>query len=292
MDKHPSIKHEVPQAGPNGDGNQRPDDETGEPRVVGPDVIPFSPAGRKDEDQAPATEIATSGCGLVTDLLDDAVKELRRALPKLQHSAQLREEVLRAYLARAYKLSMAGLSDTLGHKALLEKMKIKSRTNTPHHKQALRIIQRASNSPYVKGNEHEWSLVLAGMQEAAVPQTEEAVVKFLTEAAVVNGETVKGFGRAKAVLKLSRTSIKDEISEQNQSTKDDGQKSVEAAVREVRDVPLGSIELSRNRDARSGIWISVNEGDKVLIDLNLKDKELQKLISRHKSHAQNSKAMP
>lgn len=289
MDIHESIKREVPQTDPDEVGNQGPDDEGGGSRAIGPDVIQSSPVGRGNEKQSLATEADSNLDSEVANLLQNAVEELGRAIPKLRHSAQEREAAIRVYLARAYKLSMAGWRDTKMHEALVRQIKIKRRNDTPHHKQTLRIIQVASKSPYVKGNEHEWSVVLVAMQEAGVDETEDAVIRFLTENEVIDGETVRGFERARKIWENSEKKIK--RNRKKQSDKDK-QRAVETVASKVRSQPLGSIGLADGRSISKTTWISLNEGGKVLLDLNLDENDLQKILLKYENNAKKKSEPP
>lgn len=210
----------------------------------------------------------------------NALNELRSIKDKLSLSAQEREGCLRSFLARAYALSMEGKRNPARQAELRLKSGIKFRSDTPHHKQTIRALQRKLGEPLPKGSEHEWAQVLWGLEEAGVGESEDAVVAFLTEPDDIDGKRVCGFARAHAALRASKH-IKDERTNRLNKLKAERETTFYNVLASARDQPVGSITISEDVDLDEGPWISINEGGEALLKLKITVENMQSLVLRY-----------
>lgn len=213
-------------------------------------------------------------------LFKAAVSELLSIKNVLKSSAQKREDNVRVFLAHAYALSMSGKRDSVKHDALRLKSRIKVRNDTPHHKQTLRALLRSLGEAPPKGSEHEWSKVLCGLEEAGIAETEEAVVRFLTEPINIGKKRVRGFARAHAALRSSER-IKNEKRSRLDQINIQRQKEFYSKISSIRDDPFGVMDANEGRWIKNVVWISVNEGEDVLRKLKIPEKDMQELLLRY-----------
>lgn len=214
-------------------------------------------------------------------IVEDAVAELKRIEGDLSFAEEERQKKLSVFLSRVYVASMLGKPDESLHRSLVAESGIRKQKNTPHHKLTLRAILKMADVKIEKQTEHEYYLVIDGLDCAGVPQQEEAVHDFLVASETVEGKTVSGFSRAKA----HRSKKKLAIAADDQPKRQQKDTAHAAAYREiierVKQKPIGIIDVEQPKEVEEDVWLSVNRGRDMLIKLKMSPGALQSLIVSH-----------
>lgn len=222
-------------------------------------------------------------------LVADAIAELRRIEADLSFDEASRQKKLSGFLSRVYIASMRGKDDKKLHESLIAESGIETQKNTPHHKKTLRAILRMARVDVEKQTEHEYYLVVDGLDAAKVQRSEEAVLHFLSETVEINGQKVSGFRRAKAVrpqksrVTTARARAKNAKNNSEDSAKDDAaqQMAYQAIIQKVEQNRIGAIDIVGTDEAEDGVWLSVNRGRDILLKLKVSAEHLRALVVEH-----------
>uniref|UniRef100_A0A9E8CP63 Uncharacterized protein n=1 Tax=Bosea sp. NBC_00436 TaxID=2969620 RepID=A0A9E8CP63_9HYPH len=211
-------------------------------------------------------------------LLRRATEELRRVQNDMLMDEQRRQEHLHKLLSDIYTLSMDGKRNQDRHRQRLERTKVAVRADTPFHKQTVRALLAEAGIKVKKSTEHEWTRVVTALEHDEVAETETAVAQWLTEEAVVNGVSCRGFHRAEVTLRGSKT-FKDAQRQRHQERDAEERATFTEAVTSCS--PFGNIEPSDGETCPTGLWLSLNRNGEVLRLISVSEMELRALVLKH-----------
>ncbi len=211
-------------------------------------------------------------------LLVQATEELQRIQSDILIDEQTRQERLHTLLGRVYALSRDSQRNEERHRLRLERSRVRIRADTPHHKQTVRILLAEAGIKIKKSTEHEWAKVVTALEHDEVAETESAVVQWLTEEAVVNGASCRGFNRAEATVR----GLKKLSDAQRQMREDcDAEERVTFNAAVTSDTAFGRIEPTDGVPCPTALWLSLNRDGEVLRLIPLTEKELRALVLKH-----------
>ncbi len=214
-------------------------------------------------------------------IVAEAVAELKRIEGDLSIVEAERQKKLSTFLACVYVASMIGKNDASFHHALVTDSGIPKRKNTPHHKKTLRAILKLAAVEVEKQTEHEYYLVIDGMDCANVPAQEEAVHEFLSGEEVIEEKRLSGFSRAKAARpKETRVRSVRTEAEKSQNVADQ-EVLYRSIIERVGQSRIGVIEAEQTEEVEDGVWLSVNRGSNMLLKLNVSVDDLRAIIVNH-----------